>query len=256
MTLLTAARKALRNGRNLILAKAPDENPGEHQAWADAVSLWNDLFAPFSPLVEDADVLELGCGDGRLLGAMVASGKARSGTGLEHHAYWEGIGGGAPWRPSSIRNLEMRTGEDQIDALDDEIVDLIIAREFDGFLPLDKLEERLSRLFSVLRPGGEVLLRTRCGNGSGEGSAPGYGFLTPTSWIALFLAAGFEVVDVRRVWRTPADQGPAAARLPDASDEERLAEEIRLHLVRPWESWELDALREFGDQRRRRKKAE
>ena len=56
MKLLATARRALRNGQSLILAKAPAEDPLERPAWTDAVSLWNALFAPFAPLIEDADV--------------------------------------------------------------------------------------------------------------------------------------------------------------------------------------------------------
>ena len=77
--------------------------------------------------------------------------------------------------------------------------------------------------------------------------------MTPTAWVVQMLGAGFEIVAVRRVWRDPADQRRAAAWLPEASDDERLTAEIHLHLIRPWESWELDALKDYGDQRRGRR---
>lgn len=254
MSLLDQAKKVLRTGRQVVLPRPQDRDPADQAAWEDAVALWNALFAPFSPLIEDADVLEVGCGDGRLLGALAATGRARSALGLDQHAYWSGEGDGAPWRPRDIPGLDLQTGLAPLDALDDGSIDLVLVRELDGLVPLAGLEDRLAQLYGLLRPGGEMLVRLRCGDGSGRPEAPGYGFLTPTAWMALMLGAGFEIADRRRVWRTPAEQGLAAEHLAQASDDERLTAEMHLRLVRPWESWELDALRAFGDQRRTRKK--
>jgi SAM-dependent methyltransferase len=254
MSLLDQAKKVLRTGRQVVLARPVDRDPADQAAWEDAVALWNALFAPFSPLIEDADVLEVGCGDGRLLGALAATGRARSALGFDRHPYWSGEGDGTPWRPRDIPNLDLDSDLDHLDALDEGSADLILARELDCLLPLEGLEDRLAQLYGLLRPGGEMLVRVRCGDGSAGPDAPGYGFLTPTAWTALMLGAGFEIADRRRVWRAPAEQGLAAEHLAGASDDERLTAELRLRLVRPWESWELDALRVFGDQRRARKK--
>lgn len=254
MTMLNKARKMLRSGRQVILPGPQRVDPADQAAWEDAVALWNDLFAPFAPVVEGADVLELGCGDGRLAGALAASGRARSVTGLDHHPYWTGVGGGTAWGHQDMATMDLAAGLETLNALEDGTADLILARQLDSFLPLSGLEDRLERLYALLRPGGEMLARLRCGDGGDSQDAPGYGFLTPTAWVALMLGAGFEIAGHRRVWRTPADQRAAAARLPEASDDERLTAELHLHLIRPWESWELDALRPFGDQHRARNK--
>jgi SAM-dependent methyltransferase len=250
MNLLDRARQALRTGRQAVLPAPEVRAPSDQAAWEDAVALWNALFAPFSPVLEDAQVLELGCGDGRLLGALMATGGARSALGFERRAFWDGEGGGAAWRPQDTAGLELRVGLDAVGGLDNGAADLILARELDSFLPLDGLETWLTELYGLLRPGGEMLVRVRCGDGRGGPEAPGYGFMTPTAWTALMLGAGFEILDRRRTWRRPAEQGQAAERLPHASEDERLTAELHLHLIRPWESWELDNLRAFGDQRR------
>ncbi|MFN4297165.1 MAG: class I SAM-dependent methyltransferase [Brevundimonas sp.] len=254
MSLRDRVRKAVRTGRQAVLPEPEFRTASDQEAWEDAVALWNDLFAPFSPILQGADVIELGCGDGRLLGAAMATGGARSAVGFERQAWWNGGGGGVAWRPGDITGLDLRVGIDGVSALDEGAADLILARELDGFIPLDSLEFWLAELYGLLRPGGEMLARVRCGDGRGDPQAPGYGFLTPTAWTVLVLGAGFEIADTRRVWRAPAQQGAAAERLPHASDDERLTAELHLHLIRPWESWELDALHGFGDQGRGRKR--
>ncbi|MFN3816863.1 hypothetical protein [Brevundimonas sp.] len=250
MNLLDRARKALRAGRKAVLPEPEVRAPSDQAAWEDAVALWNALFAPFSPVLENADVVEVGCGDGRLLGALMATGGIRSAVGVERRAWWDGEGGGPAWRPRDTAGLDLRVGLDAVGGLDEGAADLILARELDGFLPLDGLETWLTDLYGLLRPGGELMVRVRCGDGSGEPEAPGYGFMTPTAWTALMLGAGFEILDRRRTWRRSTEQSAAADRLPHASEDERLTAELHLHLIRPWESWELDDLRAFGDQRR------
>lgn len=251
MTAMARARRLWRVGKQVLLDKAQPLDPHDQSAWEDAIALWNQLFAPFSPVVEGADVLELGCGDGRLLAALAGSGGARSALGLERRPYWRGKAGGVAWDPTLFQNVELHSDRDRLESLDDEVVDLILARELDSFLPLEGLESGLARLYGLLRPGGEMIARLRCcGPDHGLGG-PGYGFMTPTAWTAQMLAVGFEIAAMRRVWRNPEDQPRAVGWLPDASDDERLTTELHLHVIRPWETWELDALRDFGDQRRR-----
>ncbi|MEH6663767.1 MAG: class I SAM-dependent methyltransferase [Brevundimonas sp.] len=250
MSLVERARRVLRKGRQAVLPQSEVRSPSDQAAWEDAVALWNALFAPFSPVVEDADVIELGCGDGRLAGALLTTGRARSALGFERRAFWDGEGGVPAWRPRDVAGLDLRVGRDAAGEVDEGTADLILARELDGFVPLDRLEASLGAFYGWLRPGGEMLVRVRCGDGRGGPDAPGYGFMTPTAWTAVLLGAGFEIVDRRRTWRRPVDQGEAVERLPHASDDERLTAELHLHLIRPWESRELDDLRAFGDQRR------
>lgn len=254
MTLRERMLGAWRLGAKVVLARPQPPDPADQAAWSDAVALWDALFEPFSPLVEGADVLELGCGDGRMLGALAGGGGARSAVGVERHAYWAGQGGAVAWRTGMFPRLELHADLRRIESLDDGVADLILCRELDRVLPLDGLEDGLARLHDLLRPGGEMIARVRCGDPRGGLDGPGYGFMTPTAWTALMLRAGFEVAGLRRVWRDPGEQDAAAARLPRASDDERLTAELHLHLIRPWESWELDALKEFGDQRRKSRK--
>ena len=255
MTVVAQGRRLWRVGKQVVLGRSPPLHPADAAAWEDAVALWAQLFEPFNPLVADADVLEIGCGDGRLLAALTQSGGARSGLGLEHRAYWRGEGDGVSWRAEEFVGVDLHDDPDRLESLDEGLFDLILARELDGFLPLEGLEARLERLYGVLRPGGEMIARLRCCGPGRNVEGPGYGFMTPTAWAAQMLAAGFEIAATRRVWRDAEDQKLVAAWLPDASEEERLTAEVHLHLLRPWESWDLDALKNFGDQRRGRPSA-
>jgi len=253
MTVLGRVRKYWRAGKRLLVEDQPVVDPADQAAWADALMLWDELFGQFPLMVEGARVLELGCGDGRMLGALVNSG-AGSGTGFDRHAYWSGEGRGAPWRADRAANLSLSKDIAGLDRLDEGSVDLVLARELDGFLALDGLEDRLAQVYELLRPGGDMVARLRCGGPGGGLDGPGYGFMTPTAWVSLLMSVGFEIVELRRVWRDPVAQGRAASWLPDASDDERLSTEIHVHLIRPWESWELDNLKAFGDQRREKRK--
>lgn len=252
MTVLERARRLWRTGKQVVLDRSRPLEPQEQAAWDDAVALWSQLFEPFSPLVEGADVLELGCGDGRMLAALARTGAVRSAVGLEHRPYWRGAGGGVAWNAAGFSEIELHGDASYLDSLEDGVADLVLARELDGFLPLDGLEAGLERIYGLLRPGGEMIARLRCGAPDQGLTGAGYGFMTPTAWVAQMMRAGFEIAGIRRVWRGPDEQERAAAWLPDASDDERLTAEIHLHLIRAWESWELDALTDFGDQRRRK----
>ena len=253
MTAMTQARRLWRTSKQVVLNRSQPLAPEDQAAWDDALALWSQLFEPFAPLVEGADILELGCGDGRLLAALARTGGARSAVGLERRAYWRGKGGGVAWSPARFPELELHADPDRLENLDDGVADLILARELDAFLPLEGLEAGLDRLYGLLRPGGEMIARLRCCGPDSGMDGPGYGFMTPTAWVAQMLGAGFEIAAMRRVWRDQDDQTRAAAWLPEASDDDRLTAEIHLRMIRPWESWELDALKDFGDQRRSRR---
>lgn len=208
----------------------------EEAAEAEALALWQGLFMPFGPLVDDADILELGSGDGRMARRLVTHGQARSVTGVE-----PGEDPGE-WREELEGRLRLGDSVALLDALDEGLFDLILARDFEAATPLSVLERRARRLYDLLRPGGEALLRLGCAPPrpvAGEG--PGYGVMTPSAWAMVMMRAGFEIADLRRIWRGDRDQAEAARALPSTEDEERLAAEVRIHLIRPWESWELEA---------------
>lgn len=235
------ARKLLRSAKELVFPTLEPRDPAAAEADRVAQAVWHERFAPLNVMVEDADILELGCVDGRLLVHLLhtAGERARSGVGIDVQPTWLTPGGRVAW-PEEERSgrLELHTDLAYLQAFDLASFDLVLARDLERLLPLDELEDGLKRIYDLLRPGGEALLHVGCA--SAAGGPAGYGFLTPTSWIILTMRTGFEIGAVRRVWRDHDAVAAAHAVLPHASDEERMTAEMTLRLIRPWESWELD----------------
>lgn len=241
------ARRLVTDARDLVFPE--DRSPPEVQAARDqADRVWSDLFAPLNPMVDDADILELGGHDGRLSAARLESDiigcAARSAVVMDSHAYWAGEEAGVAWpRGTMPERLELHDEMSHLGAFDPGSFDLILCRDFEATFAVDDVEDGLRRLYDLTRPGGEALIVVGCADFANpvvEGA--GYGFMTPTSWIMLMMRAGFEIGEVRRIWRPAEDAATAARILPDASDDERMTAQMRCRLVRPWESWEMDAI--------------
>ena len=245
MKLNRKAQRLVTLARETVFPPKTELDAVEDAAQQRAVAVWRDLFQPFGVEIEDADILEVGCDDGRLTTRLVTHGAARSAVGVE-------VGGA--FGPYDIYDGRVTLSDvlTTLDTVEDGSFDLILARELDSTLPIDGLERRLGRLYELLRPGGEALFRLRCVGPSPEtGRGPGYGFLTPSAWSLLLMRSGFEIVQGVQVWRDPRDQAAIDTLLPDAASDERACSELRLHLVRPWESWELAALTPRKSKRRR-----
>lgn len=224
------------------------------EAWADARALWLALFGVFRPETRDADVLELGCGDGRMLALVLAEGEARSAVGLDRRAFWNGEGAAA-WRAQDLAGLQLMPMLEHLHGLNEEAFDLVLCRELDSIFDAVEINDGLSRLYGLLRPGGEAIVRVRCADLRADGfDGPGYGFMTPAAWTHFVLRAGFEIADSRAIPRDPAQAALARERLPQASEPERMTAELHLRLIRPWESWEIEMLGGFGPRPRAVKK--
>lgn len=245
--LLRKARRLVRGARDVVFPERLFD-PEIDVAAARAETLWQTLFAPFEPLTDDADILEVGCGDGRILqGRLQPSsdqGPARSAVGLDHIDYWNGQGGALALEPEAIGGrLELHNDVSYVHALDGASFDLILCRNFETMFELAEVEKVLRRLYDLLRPGGDFLVVLGCPDlSSDDPRGPGYGVLTPSSWMMLLMRAGFEVQAVRRQWKDAEAALDAAAVMPWTSEEERMTAELRCHLIRPWEAAELDQL--------------
>ena len=233
--------KLLHATKELFFPTFEAKDPDAAERDRVAQQLWHERFAPLDVMVEDADILELGAHDGRVLAHLLSTHpeRARSGVGVDPRAVWFTPDGEVWWPEEEKTNrLELHTDLAYLQAFDLASFDLVLARDLESLFALDDLEDGLKRIYDLLRPGGEALLHVGCA--SPQGGSAGYGFLTPTSWIILAMRLGFEIGAVRRVWRDNDAIAAATAVLPHASDEERMTAEMTLRLIRPWESWELD----------------
>jgi SAM-dependent methyltransferase len=248
MTLKTKLARWKRKAIETVLPPVSIE-PALDAARAEAAEVWHACFAPFAPAVNGADVLEVGCRDGLMLAQLIETARPRSAVGIDRVAAWDGQAGGVswPWRIWEDR-LRLLAGSGQLDQIEADSLDLILCRDLTGAFTLTDLEAGLSRLYDALRPGGEMLVRATCASVSGGG----YGFMTPTAWAMIMMCTGFEIADMRRTWRDPADQAALAPALAWTGETEALAGDVTLRLLRPWETDELAGLVKRGSRRKRK----
>lgn len=238
-------RRLATTARNALYPRPPSPSPELARADSITRELWASIFEPLQPTVFGADVLEVGCRDGRLLAALLAQDEpARSATGVERMPYWMGEGAGPAWNTADAGgSLELHGDLRTLEAFDPGSFDLILCRDFEAVFALEDVESGLRRLYDLARPGGECIIHVGCGSGDGiETFGSGYGFLTPTSWTMLMMRAGFEIDAQLPSWRDEMQRSRAANRLPFSSDAERFASSVAYRLLRPWEAWELDRI--------------
>jgi len=228
-----------------LLFPSLEEDALTRDARIKAAADWEEIFAPLAPLVSDAAVLEIGCGDGAMLASLLdrPTGAARTGIGIAMMSGDTSDAAGAS-RPDFRylgERLELHGDSEYLESLDPDSVDLLVCRDMEQRFALPTIESGLKRLYDILRPGAEAVVTVGCFDPAVPStSGPGYGFLTPTTWTMLLMRAGFEIVAERRIWRDQEQAAVMARLLPCSSEEERMTREIRLRLVRPWESWELE----------------
>lgn len=255
MNQVVPIKRWVRASRDVLFPPAPTKaEVVVEKVHTAADQRWEALYGAFDPLVEGADILDLDVTDGAVLERLLTVGRARSAVGftanprlaVDTAAIWDELSG-------EERAPRLLGDHDILDALESRRFDLILCSGLDAVTPHDRIEPRLQRLYEVLKPGGEALLHVRCADASDlSPRGPGYGYLTPTGWSALFLRAGFEIAEVRGGWRTPDAQARLDAALPTAGEDERALGEIALRLYRPWEASEINALGESHRPRGRR----
>lgn len=245
-------------------------------AWGDkqAASLWNDLYARYSPLVQRQTVLDFGCSWGYFCRHLLMHHKPRKIIGADIAPHWDRVNHGWDWRKAGER-LEFHAGDiTQNTAIPDASVDVIFCTSVLQYLRPEQLEATLDKLYSLLRPGGEMILRTRTFTSyigadmhndftvpyvhllypkrdldaylrAKTGEPPRYlNPLTATTYLFMFQRAGFEIADARRRMSTNSPDVLAKVRAlyPFISENELLCAELEARLLRPYEPEELDAI--------------
>lgn len=209
--------------------------------WNGAMSVWNTEFADLHPVIDDADVLEIGGEDARVSGLLLT---ARPDGGPARSVVCLGAGGDAGWVREFGDQLQVHADARVFNALETGVFDVVLCRDWGAGFAMEALETGLSRIYDLLRPGGEFLVVVDCADlVDFRPTAKGYGVMTPSSWMMAFQRAGFEVVAERRSLRSLERAGLAQSVLSMSSEDERSTARMRCRLVRPWESWELNVLR-------------
>jgi SAM-dependent methyltransferase len=238
----------------------------ETQAWGEkqASNLWSNLYERYSPLVDGRTVLDVGCSWGYMLKFLADRFRPTRLIGTDVAPHWETSRHG--WNYRRLGDLiEFHVGNlPDIAALEDGSIDLMLCTSVLQYMTPEQLEANLERAHDLLRPGGQMILRTRVFTSyigadlhdhldlpyahllHGErdiaaalrtrGSEPPYlNWLTASTYLATFVRAGFELVDVRRRPNrvAPEVMDRVGEAFPWIAADELTCAELEAQLVRP-----------------------
>ncbi|HWH45669.1 MAG TPA: class I SAM-dependent methyltransferase, partial [Thermoleophilaceae bacterium] len=262
--------QAVRRSESVDVAEKSTQEWGA--LWAEG--LWESLYRRFDPTIDGQDVLDLGCNWGYLLKLITERFRPRRLVGVDLHPMWEVLDHG--WSYGELPNVELHDGVfADIEAIGPASIDLILSTSTLQMMGPEELERNLAKAYEVLRPGGEMLLRTRVATSyigadlharfdlpyahllhpgpviersaaeAGDHGLPELLPYTASTYLALFARAGFEAVEVRRLFNR--DHGGelearVRAALPGVADEERRCMELEARLVKPIDPADVSAL--------------
>jgi 2-polyprenyl-3-methyl-5-hydroxy-6-metoxy-1,4-benzoquinol methylase len=234
-------------------------------AWGDAMAerLWTGLYSRYEPVIDTAVILDLGCSWGYFLKYLAEHYAPARLIGVDVNPVWETVDHG--WRYGQLgEQLEFHCGSlPDIEGIELHSVDLITCTSVLQYLSVEQLERTLARAYELLRPGGQMILRTRTFSSyigadlhaefelpyvhllfakrdldrlleAREKTAPSVNHLTASTYLALFHLAGLEVLDARRRMnsRAPDVMASVRASYPWLSDEELMCAELEVQLAR------------------------
>lgn len=245
----------------------PTREEKQRAEWGErqAQSLWDGLYARWSPEIDGRVVLDLGCSWGYLLRFLAERFRPRRLIGTDPSPAWRTVDHG--WDYEALGGLVCFFEGDlpQIEQLALGSIDTILCTSVLQYMTPESLAANLDRAYGLLRPGGEVLLRTRVFTSyvgadlhrdialpyahllypeaelvslvqERRGRNPNYlNWLTASSYLMMFMRAGFEIREARRRFNKvePDVIARVAARYPWISEEERNCAEVEARLVRP-----------------------
>lgn len=214
-----------------------------------AKSLWEGLYEPWIDIADNRSFLDVGCSWGYLFQYMLGECSPRRLVGIDVTAHWEG----APfdWANEKRADIALYHGDIFSAPLADESFDYVLCASVLQNLPPTQIDATLKRMYQLLRPGGELLLRTQVFTsylglqlhrvyqlpyihllygeevlGSrlqsrGHSWRGSTNWLTASSYLSAFMAAGFEILDVHRSpnQHSPTVQDRVLAQFPVSREE-------------------------------------
>lgn len=248
-------------------ARWPSKEEKQRAEWGErqANSLWTNLYSRWTPAIDGQVVLDLGCSWGYMLRFLAERYRPQLLIGTDPSPAWRKIDHGWDYEAlgGAVRFIQGDLAG--IDELDSESVDTILCTSVLQYLTPEALVANLARAYELLRPGAQMLLRTRVFTSyvgadlhreialpyphllypeadlaaiveDRRGRKPNYlNWLTASSYVMMFIEAGFEVADARRRFNSA---GPevierVAARYPWISETELNCAELEARLVKP-----------------------
>jgi ubiquinone/menaquinone biosynthesis C-methylase UbiE len=256
--------------------KTPLEPEKSKLEWGaqQAAALWDNLYARYKPAINGKVVLDLGCSWGYMLKFLLERFSPTKLIGVDVSPLWESVEHGWNYAEHSAR-VEFHAGFlDELEGLAPRSVDYVLCTSVLQYIRPERLQMTLERGYDLLRPGGEMLLRTRCFTSyvgadlhshysqdyvhllnplrdvhrdlqTWKGVEGRYlNYLTASNYIALFQQAGFEVLDARRRQnlRSPELVEQLKKMFPWVPPDDLLCAELEARLLRPIEAADLPEL--------------
>lgn len=276
-------RARARRARKAATGAAPEDLRKDTIEWgeAKAANLWFDFYEPYRPVIDHATVLDLGCSWGYFLMYLGENFRPARLIGVDtspvvHSAPEE-------WDRSRLEDrLQLFEGDlTELSELEERSIDLITCSSVMQYMTPELLEQTLERAYDLLRPGGQMILRTRVFTSHigadlhhdftepyvhllwGEPELAGLveehqeqpprylNPLTASTYLAIFHRVGFEVVEADRRMNSVAPEVMQVVRerFPWIAEEELLCAELDARLLRPFELEDLGELGEITDTR-------
>ena len=240
----------------------------EKQEWGDqqAKKLWDGLYGRYSLKLEGSTVLDIGCSWGYLLkfiGEHFAPGKL---IGTDVNPHWESSDHGWDYASEGEKFQFFASDLSEIDQIAEQSVDLILCTSVLQYMTPEKVEANVAKAYNLLKPGGEMILRTRVWTSyigadlhrditlpyahllyseretaevlKRKGKMTKYlNWLTANTYLIIFTRAGFEILDARRRMNNnaPKIMERVIEEYPWISPEELLCSELEVRLIRPFE---------------------
>lgn len=262
------------------MAANPKSSPLEREKtsidWGDrqAAALWDNLYARYQPAINGKVVLDLGCSWGYMPKYLLERFWPAKVIGIDVSPLWDSVAHGWDYSQHGER-LEFHAGfVDELKGLAAGSVDYVLCTSVLQYIRPERLQATLERLYDLLRPGREMLLRTRCFTSylgadlhshysqdyvhllnplrevhrdleSWKGQSGRYlNYLTASNYIVLFQQAGFEVLEAtrRQNLRSPDLVGQLQRMFPWVPPDDLLCSELEARLLRPIEPTDLPGL--------------
>lgn len=240
-----------------------------------AEKLWHGLYARYNPIIANRTILDFGCSWGYMLKYLLDTDKPKQLIGVDVRDLWSAMKPVWDYEnavyPLTFLEEDIRKNTSIAEAS----LDVILCTSVLQYMPPDMLESTLDKLFTLLKPGGEFLLRTRCFTSyigadlhtqfslpyihllypgretsaayrEQAGRMPRYlNNLTASSYVALFQRCGFEIMDLTRRMNTrdPDIMKKVAEKWPWISPEELNVTDVEARLLRPMRAEQLN---DFG----------
>ena len=248
-----------------------EEKGGSDWGSGMAQKIWDGLYSRYSPTIDGATILDVGCSWGYLLRYISQNFDPEKIIGTDIRPWWEIEDHG--WNYNKLgKRVQFIAGDlAEIEEIPNESVDLAMCTSVLQYLTPENVQANMMKVYSLLKPGGEMILRTRTWTSSigadlhreielpyshllyskpetdiilrERGKPEKYlNWLDSNTYLSIFHMVGFEMLDVRR--RMNHHSQEVAARVLDEfpwiDPKEMMCAELEVQMVKPFDDMDVE----------------